>query len=240
MNAGLRRRLLAEFTGTGLLVAVVVGSGIAATRLTGDGALRLLVNSLVTVLGLAVLIVVFAPAGGAHFNPVVTGADWLLGRGTARGYRLGEAAAVIAAQVAGAVAGAALANAMFGVPVLAVSGHHRGGGPVLLSEAVATAGLLLVIVGLARTGRVQHAPWAVAAWIGAAYWFTASTSFANPAVTIARTLTNTYAGIAPASAPAFIAAQIIGGAAGTLLAVVLYPGRAGRPAGVQEPARLAG
>jgi glycerol uptake facilitator-like aquaporin len=234
------RRLLAEFTGTGLLVAMVVGSGIAATRLTGDGALRLLINSSVTVLGLAVLILVFAPAGGAHFNPIVTGADWVLSRGTPRGYGLGEAATVVGCQVAGAVAGAALADAMFAVPALAVSGHHRGGGPLLLSEAVATAGLLFVIVALARTGRTQHAPWAVAAWIGAAYWFTASTSFANPAVTIGRMLTDTYAGIAPVSAPAFIAAQVIGGALGTALAVLLYPGRAGQPAARQEPARLAG
>ena len=240
MTAAVGRRLLAEFIGTGLLVAVVVGSGIAATRLTGDGALRLLVNSSVTVLGLAVLIVVFAPSGGAHFNPVVTGADWVLARGTLRGYGLGEAAAVIACQVAGAVGGAALADAMFAVPALAVSAHHRGGGPLLLSEVVATAGLLLVIVALARSGRTQHAPWAVAAWIGAAYWFTASTSFANPAVTIGRTLTDTYAGIAPASAPGFIAAQIIGGTLGTALAMVLYPGRAGQPATAREPARLAG
>ena len=240
MTAAAGRRLLAEFTGTGVLVAVVVGSGIAATRLTGDEALRLLVNSSVTVLGLAVLIVVFTPSGGAHFNPVVTGADWVLSRGTPRGYGLGEAAAVIGCQVAGAVAGAALADAMFAVPALAPSAHHRGGGPLLLSEAVATAGLLLVIVALARTGRTQHAPWAVAAWIGAAYWFTASTSFANPAVTIGRTLTDTYAGIAPVSAPAFIAAQIVGGALGTALAVVLYPRRAGQGAAIQEPARLAG
>jgi glycerol uptake facilitator-like aquaporin len=240
VTAAAGRRLLAEFTGTGVLVAAVVGSGIAATRLTGDEALRLLVNSSVTVLGLAVLIVVFTPSGGAHFNPVVTGADWVLSRGTPRGYGLGEAAAVIGCQVAGAVAGAALADAMFAVPALAPSAHHRGGGPLLLSEAVATAGLLLVIVALARTGRTQHAPWAVAAWIGAAYWFTASTSFANPAVTIGRTLTDTYAGIAPVSAPAFIAAQIVGGALGTALAVVLYPRRAGQPAAIQEPARLAG
>jgi glycerol uptake facilitator-like aquaporin len=231
VNTALARRLLAEFTGTGLLVAVVVGSGIAATRLTGDGALRLLVNSTVTALGLTVLITVFAPAGGAHFNPVVTGADWLLGRGTARGYGLGEAAAVIGCQVAGAISGAALADAMFAAPALAVSGHRRGGGPLLLSEVVATAGLLLVIVALLRTGRSQNVAWAVGAWIGAASWFTSSTSFANPAVTIGRTLTNTYAGIAPASAPAFIAAQLIGGALGVSLAVTLYPGRTRQPAG---------
>jgi glycerol uptake facilitator-like aquaporin len=239
MNAAVRRRLLAEFTGTGLLVAVVVGSGIAATRLTTDGALRLLVNSLVTALGLAVLILVFIPASGAHFNPVVTAADWILGRRTPRRYGLGLAAAVIACQIAGATAGAALADAMFAEPLLSPSQHHRGGTGVLLSEVVATAGLLFVIVALVRTGRLQHVAWAVGAWIGAAYWFTASTSFANPAVTIGRTLTNTYAGIAPASAPAFIAAQLAGGALGTLLAVTVYPARRS-PDRVNEPAPIAG
>jgi glycerol uptake facilitator-like aquaporin len=239
VNAAVGRRLLAEFTGTGLLVAVVAGSGIAATRLTTDGALRLLVNSVVTALGLAVLILVFLPASGAHFNPVVTAADWLLGRRTSRRYGLGQAAAVIACQIAGAITGAALADAMFAEPILSPSDHHRGGAPILLSEVVATAGLLFVIVTLVRTGRIQHVAWAVGAWIGAAYWFTASTSFANPAVTIGRTLTNTYAGIAPASAPAFIAAQIIGGTIGTLLAVTVYPARPGR-ARAEEPARLAG
>ena len=239
MSPAVGRRLAAEFTGTGLLVAVVVGSGISATRLTDDGALRLLVNSLVTALGLAVLILVFIPAGGAHFNPVVTAADLILGRRTPRQYGLGQATAVMACQVAGAIAGAALADAMFAQPVLSPSQHHRGGGPVLLSEVVATAGLLFVIVSLVRTGRTQHVAWAVGAWIGAAYWFTASTSFANPAVTIGRTLTSTYPGIAPVSAPAFIAAQIIGGAIGTILAITLYPIRP-RRVGVDEPAQLAG
>lgn len=239
MSTAVGRRLLAEFTGTGLLVAVVVGSGIAATRLTSDGALRLLVNSLVTALGLAVLILVFAPAGGAHFNPVVTAADWILGRRTEHGYSLGQAAAVITCQVAGAIAGTVLADTMFAAPVLAASQHHRGGAPILLSEVVATAGLLLLIVTLARTGRTQHATWSVGAWIGAAYWFTASTSFANPAVTIGRTLTNTYAGIAPASAPAFIAAQVIGGTLGSLLAVITHPASS-RTARADQPARLAG
>ncbi len=239
MTGAAGRRLLAEFTGTGLLVAVVVGSGIAATRLTTDGALRLLVSSVTTGLGLAVLILVFAPAGGAHFNPVVTAADWVLGRRTPHRYGPCQATAVIAVQIAGAIAGAALADAMFAVPVLSPSAHHRGGAPILLSEVVATAGLLLVIVTLARTGRSQHAPWAVGAWIGAAYWFTASTSFDNPAVTIGRTLTNTYAGIAPVSAPAFIAAQILGGAIGTLLAITIHPIAAQRAA-ADEPARLAG
>ncbi len=152
MNAAVGRRLLAEFTGTGLLVAVVVGSGIAATRLTTDGALRLLVNSTVTAMGLAVLILVFIQADGAHFNPVVTAADWILSRPTSRRYGLGQAAAVIACQIAGA----ALADAMFAESVLSPSHHHRGGAPILLSEVVATAGLLLVIVALARTGRLQH------------------------------------------------------------------------------------
>jgi glycerol uptake facilitator-like aquaporin len=239
VNAAVGRRLAAEFTGTGLLVSVVVGSGIAATRLTSDGALRLLVNSTTTALGLAVLILIFAPAGGAHFNPVVTGADWILGRGTPHGYGLGQAGAVMASQVTGAIAGAALADAMFAEPVLAASPTHRGGAPILLSEVVATAGLLLVIVTLARTGRIQHAPWSVGAWIGAAYWFTASTAFANPAVTIGRTLTSTYAGIAPSSAPAFIAAQITGGVLGTLLAVTIHPLQHGR-ASADEATRLAG
>ncbi len=171
-------------------------------------------NSVVTALGLAVLILVFTPAGGAHFNPVVTAADWLLGRRTPHRYGLAEAAAVMACQVAGAISGAALADAMFAEPVLTASRNITAAArPILLSEVVATAGLLLVIVTLARTGRTQHAAWSVGAWIGAAYWFTASTSFANPAVTIGRTLTNTYAGIAPASAPAFITAQLVGGVA---------------------------
>jgi glycerol uptake facilitator-like aquaporin len=238
VNAAVARRLLAEFTGTGLLVAVVVGSGIAATRLTADGALRLLVNSMVTALGLAVLIAVFIQVSRAHFNPVVTAADWLLRRRTPRHYSLGLAAAVMACQVTGAIAGAALADAMFAEPILSRSHHHRGAAPILLSEVVATAGLVFVIVALVRTGRLQHVAWAVGAWIGAAYWFTASTAFANPAVTIGRTLTNTYAGIAPASAPAFIAAQFAGGAIGALLAVTLYPAWPS-PARAEEPAQLA-
>jgi glycerol uptake facilitator-like aquaporin len=233
------RRLLAEFTGTGLLVAIVVGSGIAATRLTSDSALRLLVNSLVTAAGLAVLIVAFAPAGGAQFNPVVTVADWAMCRRTPGRYGPGLAALVIGCQVTGAIGGAGLADAMFAVPVFRASAHHRGGGPVLLSEVVATAGLLLVLTGLTRTSRTQHAPWAAGAWIGAAYWFTASTAFANPAVTIGRTLTPTYAGIAPASAPAFLTAQAAGGIVGTLLAIALFSADARREAGLPttQPAR---
>jgi len=240
MSPPTARRLAAEFTGTGLLVAVVVGSGIAAANLTSDGALRLLINSLVTALGLAVLILTFAPAGGAHFNPLVTAADWLLNRRAPTAYGGGQALAVIAAQVTGAIGGAALADAMFGQPALSPSHTARTGLPLLLSEVVATAGLLLVITTLARTGRTQHAPWAVGAWIGAAYWFTASTSFANPAVTIGRTLTPTYAGIAPASAPAFIIAQVIGAALGTLLALTIHPAPSTTPAGAETPAQLTG
>jgi glycerol uptake facilitator-like aquaporin len=223
VNHAVGRRLIAEFTGTGLLVAIVVGSGIAATNLTTDAALRLLINSLVTAMGLAVLILIFMPAGGAQFNPIVTGADWVLGRRTEHRYSIGRAAVVMACQIAGAIAGAALADAMFGQTVLSPSHKQRAGAPLLLSEVIATAGLLLVIVTLARTGRLQHASWAVGAWIGAAYWFTASTSFANPAVTIGRSLTDTYAGIAPSSVPAFIGAQIIGGILGTTLAVIVHP-----------------
>ena len=239
MNALVSRRLLAEFTGTGLLVAVIVGSGIAAARLTTDGALRLLVNSLVTGIGLAVLIVVFLPASGAHFNPVVTAADWTLARRTPRHYSLLQAASVIGCQIAGAIAGSALADAMFAAPVLSPSRHHRGGAPVLLSEVVATAGLLFVIMALVRTGRMQHVAWAVGAWIAAAYWFTASTAFANPAVTIGRTLTGSYAGIAPLSAPAFIAAQLAGGTLGTVLAATIYPAQP-RLVDADEPAQFAG
>jgi glycerol uptake facilitator-like aquaporin len=237
----LARRLVAEFAGTGLLVAVVVGSGIAVTRLTADGALRLLVCSLVTGMGLAVLIAIFVPASGAQFNPVVTVSDWLLARGTPSAYGAAEAATVIVCQVAGAIGGAALADAMFSEPALAVSRTHRGGPGVLLGEVVATAGLLLVIVALTRTGRGQHVAWAAGAWIGAAYWFTSSTSFANPAVTIGRALTATYAGIAPSSVPAFIGAQVAGGALGTALAVALFPApRRGAAAGQARPARLVG
>src|SRR5262249_43186860 len=151
-----------------------------------------------------------------------TAADWMLYRRTAGRRGLGEAAAVVGCQVAGAVAGAALANSMFAVPALAFSRTRRDGMPVLLGEVVAAAGLVLLVISLARTGRTQHAAWTVGAWIGAAYWFTSSTAFANPAVTIGRTLTPTYAGIAPVSAPAFIVAQVAGGVVGTLLAVTLY------------------
>ena len=213
------RRVLAEFLGTGLLVAVVVGSGIAATRLTPDAGLRLLINSTTTALGLGVLILLFGPASGSHFNPLVTVADWALSRTT----DVPTAAGVVAAQVIGALGGAVLADAMFAAPPIALSTDHRDGAHLLLAEVVATAGLLLLVVGLTRTRRTQHAAVAVGAYIGAAYWFTASTSFANPAVTVGRMITDSYAGIAPSSGLAFIAAQAVGAVIGTGLAVALFP-----------------
>ncbi|MEV6279030.1 MIP/aquaporin family protein [Nocardia sp. NPDC051832] len=219
----LARRALAEFTGTALLVAIVVGSGIAAQQLSaGDVGLQLLENSTATVFGLAVLILVFGPISGAHFNPVVSAADWLAGRRGA-GLTPAELASYLAAQISGAILGAILANAMFDQPALQLSTHHRITSGHLIGEFVATAGLIMVIFALARTGRAALSATAVAAWIGAAYWFTSSTSFANPAVTIGRVFTDTFAGIAPTSAPAFIAAQLLGAAAGLALITVLYP-----------------
>ncbi|PZF86165.1 aquaporin family protein [Jiangella anatolica] len=223
------RRLLAEFLGTGLLVAVVVGSGIAAQRLSPDDVgLQLLQNSTATVLGLTVLILLFGPVSGAHFNPVVSLADWWLGRRSGTGLATGEVAAYIVAQCLGAVCGAVLANVMFEVDAgMAVT--ERSGSGVLVGEVVATAGLVLLIFALARTGRGALAAPAVGAYIGAAYWFTSSTSFANPAVTAGRMFSDTFAGIAPVSVPAFVAVQLVGGAVGVLLVLSLYPG-AGRAA----------
>ena len=235
------RRLLAEGLGTCLLVTVVVGSGIAAQRLSpSDPGLQLLQNSTATVLGLGVLILLFGPVSGAHFNPVVSLADWALGRRRGTGLTGVEVAAYAAAQVVGAVAGAVLANAMYDVDLVQVSGHHRATGQTFLAEVVATAGLVLLVFALARTGRASLSAAAVGAYIGAAYWFTSSTSFANPAVTVGRVFSDTFAGIAPASVPAFVVAQFAGGALGALLVVVLHPD-APRPAGdvvvPQLPAR---
>jgi glycerol uptake facilitator-like aquaporin len=218
-----QRRLLAEFLGTGLLVMVVVGSGIAALTLSTDLGLELLENSLATAAGLAVLILILGPISGAHFNPVVSLADWILGHRTGSGLTGSELAGYIAAQTAGAIAGAILANAMFAKPLVSWSHHHRSQPHLLLGEVIATAGLLLVIVALARNGRSSQTPWAVGAYIGAAYFFTSSTSFANPAVSVGRAFTNTFAGIAPISLPGFIAAQLVGGAVGLGLLALLYP-----------------
>jgi glycerol uptake facilitator-like aquaporin len=236
VNAPLGRRVAAEAIGTGLLVAVVVGSGIQATGLSHDDGVRLLANSLATVFGLGVLITVLGPVSGAHFNPVVTLAVWFGGRRTPDGLALRDVAAYVPAQVVGAIGGAVLADAMFGEPLVKFSAHDRSAGHLWLGEVVATGGLILVVLGLGRVGRVALAPAAVASYIGAAYWFTSATSFANPAVTIGRAFTDTFAGIAPASVAPFIAAQLLGGALGFgVVAVVHGPAREQHPGRLAEP-----
>jgi glycerol uptake facilitator-like aquaporin len=231
---GLARRLLAEFTGTGLLVAVVVGSGIMAARLSpGRPGLELLENTLATVAGLAVIITVLAPVSGAHLNPVVTAADWLLARRSGSGVPGRDALAYMVAQAGGAIGGSVLANLMFALPAVSASRTARSAPHLWLGELVATAGLVLVVFALARSGRGGLAPVVVAGWIGAAYWATSSTSFANPAVTIGRAFSDTFAGIAPGSVPGFIVAQLVGGGLGLVLVLVFYPSRPAAPA---EPA----
>jgi glycerol uptake facilitator-like aquaporin len=224
MNASLGRRLLAEFLGTGLLVAAVVGSGIMATHLSPhDVGLQLLENSTATAFALGALILVFGPVSGAHFNPAVSAADWWLGRRAGTGLRPAELGGYAVAQVLGATAGAVLANAMFALAPVAWSTHHRSSPHLWLGEVVATGGLILLVFALARSGRPSAAPAAVGAYIGAAYWFTSSTSFANPAVTLGRAFTDTFAGIAPASLVGFIVAQLVGAALGTVIVALLYP-----------------
>ncbi len=199
----LSRRLGAEGLGSMLLAAAVIGSGVMAERLAGGNtAIALLANTGATVAVLATLIALLAPVSGAHFNPAVSLILALRG-----GLRWHEASTYVLVQVLGCCLGAVLAHAMFGLPLLGTSGHARTGAAQWLAEAVATFGLLLVVLGHRRP---QDAPWMVAAWIGAAYWFTASTSFANPAITIARSLSDTFAGIRPIDVGAFIAAQLVG------------------------------
>ncbi|MDG5801434.1 aquaporin [Streptomyces ossamyceticus] len=229
MNAPLCRRALAEAVGSAVLVAVVVGSGIQATELTRDVGVQLLANSLATVFGLGVLIALLGPVSGAHFNPVVTLAAWFTARRGGEGLTAREAAVYVPAQIAGATAGAVLADAMFGEPLVRWSTHDRSAGHLLLGEVVATAGLVFLVFGLARVGRAPAAPVAVASYIGAAYWFTSSTSFANPAVTIGRTFTDTFAGIAPGSVPPFITAQMLGAVLGLALTAGVF-GRRAAPA----------
>ena len=220
----LSRRLIAELTGTCLLVTAVVGSGIAASRLSPDDTgLQLLENSIATAFALAVLILVFSPVSGAHFNPVVTIADWWLRRRDADHLSPQVVGAYIAAQAVGGILGAILANLMYSLPAASWSTTARTGPSLWLGEVVATAGLVLLIFALVRTGRTSAAPAAVGAYIGAAYWFTSSTSFANPAVTLGRMFTDTFAGISHGSVPAFIAAQLLGAIAGAALLGVLYP-----------------
>jgi arsenate reductase len=219
MRPDLARRSVAELVGTALLVATVVGSGIAAQRLSpGDTGLQLLENAAATAAGLVAVILAIGPVSGAHLNPVVTIADAALG-----GLAWRDVAAYVPAQVAGGIAGSVVANLMFDLPAVEWSTKVRSGGNLWLAEVVATAGLLLVIFGVVRSGRATAAPFAVGAYIGGAYFFTASTSFANPAVTIARAFTDTFAGIDPASVPAFVAFQLVGGAVAFALIRYLYP-----------------
>jgi arsenate reductase len=220
----LARRAAAELVGTGLLVAVVVGSGIAAQNLSTDPGLRLLENALATAGGLAVLILVLGPVSGAHFNPVVSLADWWLGRGAGSGLTGRQLGVYLPAQCAGGVCGAVLANALYAEPLVSWSQHRRGGGNLLLSEVVATAGLVVLIFALAGTGKFGAVPWAVGSYIGAAYWWSPSTSFANPAVTIGRAFSNTLAGIAPASVPGFVGGQLVGLAVGVVGVLAFFPG----------------
>jgi glycerol uptake facilitator-like aquaporin len=224
VSASLARRLLAELVGTALLVTVVVGSGIAAQQLSpSDIGLQLLENSTATVLGLAVLILLFGPVSGAHFNPVVSAADWAMGHRSGTGLSGREVLAYAVTQCVGGVLGAVLANSMFELALVQISTKARAGTGHWIGEVVATAGLIALIFTLARTGRAGLSAGAVGAYIGAAYWFTSSTSFANPAVTVGRIFSDTFAGIAPASVPGFIAAQLLGASLGAWLVLVLYP-----------------
>ena len=240
LTPALGRRLLAELVGTALLVAVVVGSGIAAQQLSPDDVgLQLLENSTATVLGLAVLILMLGPVSGAHFNPVVSGADWLLGRRRGTGMSGTDLAAYAVAQTTGALAGAVLANTMFDLAPLQISTHDRITVGHLVGEIVATAGLVALIFTLARTGRAALSAGAVGAYIGAAYWFTSSTSFANPAVTVGRVLSNTFAGIAPGSVAGYVGAQVVGAGVGLALVLALYPDAADSVDDVVVPHPLA-
>ena len=218
MTAPLSRRLLAEYLGSAFLAALVIGSGIAAQQLSDDSGLQLLENAAATAAGLFAIILMFGPVSGGHFNPVVSLVDAAFG-----GLSRRDAVAYIPAQVAGCVTGAVAANAMFGLAAVSVATHHRASPAHVFAEVIATLGLLLVIFALARSGRSATAPAAVGAYIGAAYWFTSSTSFANPAITVGRTLSDTFAGIAPASVPGFVVAQLAGGLVAFALVRVLYP-----------------
>lgn len=214
------KRLVSEFVATAFLVAIVVGSGIAADRLSDSTGLALLINSFATGAGLVALILAFGPASGAHMNPVVTMAGALLG-----GMSRGSAAAYVVTQVSGGVVGVGAANAMFSRAVLSISDTHRLEAGLLLAEVIATFGLVAVILGCARSRRPPTAvAFAVGAYIASAFFFTASTSFANPAVTIARIFSDTFTGIAPVSAMAFLPAQAVGAGAAVALLAWLYPG----------------
>jgi len=219
VESQLRRSLLAEFLGSAFLAAVVIGSGIAAQRLSpGNVGLELLENAAATAAGLYTIILMFGPVSGAHFNPVVSLVDASFG-----GLSWRRALSYVPAQVAGCVAGAVLANGMFATAAVSISTKHRASAAHLLAEGVATLGLLLVIFSLARTRRTHAAPAAVGAYIGAAYFFTSSTSFANPAISVGRMFSDTFAGIAPASMPGFVIAQLVGGVTAIVVLRTLYP-----------------
>jgi glycerol uptake facilitator-like aquaporin len=240
----LGRCLLAELLGSAFLAAVVVGSGIAAQQLSpGNPGLQLLENATATAAGLYAIILMFGPVSGGHFNPVVSLADAVFG-----GVRWRTAWAYLPAQVLGCIGGAMIANLMFSRAAVSISTHHRATPAHFLSEAVATLGLVLVIFALARSDRSRSAPAAIAAYIGAAYFFTSSTSFANPAITVGRVFSDTFAGIAPSSVPSFVMAQVVGAALAVLVIKLLYPDitpaeaaaiivphGAGAPMGVERP-----
>jgi glycerol uptake facilitator-like aquaporin len=215
----LARRLFAELLGSAFLAALVIGSGIAAQTLSpSDAGLQLLENAAATGAGLAAIILMFGPVSGGHFNPVISLVDMSFG-----GLSLRDATVYVPTQIAGCVLGAVAANGMFALAAVSISTQHRASPAHLLSEAIATAGLVLVIFSLARARRPQATPAAVGAYIGAAYFFTSSTSFANPAISVGRVFSNTFAGIAPASVPTFVLAQLVGGALAVLAIRVLYP-----------------
>jgi glycerol uptake facilitator-like aquaporin len=219
VHAPLPRRLFAEFLGSAFLAAIVIGSGIAAANLSpGDIGLQLFENAAATAAGLFAIILMFGPVSGGHFNPVVSLVDASFG-----GLRWREAFAYVPAQIAGCIAGAIVANGMFALAAISISDKHRASEAHLLAEVVATLGLILVIFALARTRRGSIAPAAVGAYIGAAYFFTSSTSFANPAISVGRMFSDTFAGIAPASVPAFVVAQLVGGVLAIGVIRVLYP-----------------
>ena len=217
---GLTRKLVAEFGGTAALVCIVVGSGIMGTNLSNDDGVALLINAVSTALGLALLILILGPVSGAHFNPAVT-----LVMFAQRAIELKAAIGYRVAQILGAIGGAILANVMFDLAAVQISDHARVSTGTLVAEAIATAGLIVVIQVFVARKNANHVAVAVAAWIGSAYFFTASTSFANPAVTIGRTFTDTVAGIAPASLLPFVAAQLVGAAIGLVLAKAITKGQ---------------